>query len=143
MPGKRENRRIALVLVALLVVALFLARHVTRPGSPPPEELPTYTAREAGGHVGEHARVCGTVVDAAYVPTVGGEPTFLNLEEPHPEPVFTALIWGDDRPRFGAPPERAFRGRHICVTGEIESHEGRAEIVVRRPGQIRTRRDGR
>lgn len=137
MLEKRAHRRGLMLLAALLVAALFLARHLGDFGAPPPpEELPTYGAREAGGHVGEHARVCGRVVDAAYVPGTSGRPTFLNLEEPYPDPVFTVLIWGEDRARFGTPPERRYRDRRICVHGRIRSHEGTPEIVVRGPARI-------
>lgn len=136
MLKKRRHRRLALAVALLLAAALLLARHVTGPGPPPPEELPTYAARQAGEHLGEYARVCGRVVDAAYVPGTAGRPTFLNFGEPHPDAVFTALVWGEDRPRFDAAPERAYRGRRICVHGRIRDHEGRPEIIVRRPSRI-------
>jgi hypothetical protein len=32
-----------------------------------------------------------------------GHPTFLNLDEPNPKEVFTILIWGSDRAKFGTP----------------------------------------
>lgn len=131
-----KHRRRALVAVLVVVAAFLLARHFAGPGPPPPGELPTYPAGEAGAHVGEHARVCGTVVDAAYVARARGRPTFLNFEEPYPDPVFTAVIWGGDRGRFEAAPERAYRGRRVCVRGRIRLHEGRPQIIVRRPGQI-------
>jgi hypothetical protein len=133
---KPENRRRALVVVGLLVAALLLARHCSSPGPPPPEDLPTYAAGEAAAHAGRHARVCGRVVDAAYASGTEGRPTFLNFGRPYPDPVFTALIWGEDRARFSAPPERAYLDRRICVRGRIEMHEGRPEIVVRSPAQL-------
>jgi antitoxin HicB len=34
-----------------------------------------------------------------------GQPTFLNLDQPYPTHIFTALIWGSDRPKFGQPEE--------------------------------------
>lgn len=147
MLTKDGIRRWGLVLVAVLVAALFVARHLTdrgespgagRPaGDLPAGELSTYSAREAAGHVGEIARVCGVAVDASYVPGTDGRPTFLNLGEPYPDPLFTVVIWGEDRRRFDAPPERAYRDRRICVTGRIRSYEGRPEIIVTRPAQIR------
>lgn len=141
MLNRKKHRRLGLALVAVLVAALFVARHMTErpPSSGPPgpsEELPTYLAGEAAEHVGRDARVCGRVVEATYVPDTRGRPTFLNFGRPYPDPVFTALIWGDDRQRFSSPPERAFRNRRICVRGRIQRHEGRPEIVVRRPDQI-------
>jgi hypothetical protein len=125
-----------MILVVLLAAALFLSRHLTEPAGPPEGPLPTYTAREAADHAGEDARVCGRVVDTAHAAGTRGRPTFLNLEEPYPDPVFTVLIWGDDRGAFPAPPERAYRDRRICVRGRIQLHEGRPEIVARSPAQI-------
>jgi len=143
MLDRRRHRRWAAAIVLLVVAAVLLARQIGDPPSPPPEDLPTYEAGEAGEHVGEHARVCGTVVDAAYVPGTSGRPTFLNFGAPYPDPDFTALVWGEDRGRFEAAPEDAFLGRRICVRGRIERHEGRPEIVVRRPTQIEVSRPER
>lgn len=141
MLDRLKDSRTVAVLAALLVGAFFVARHVVRREPPPPEDVPTYAAREASDHVGEYARVCGTVAGASYVPRIEGHPTFLNLEEPYPEPVFTVLIWNDVRTRFDAPPEDAFRGRRICATGLIETHEGRTEIVLDRADKIRVAPD--
>lgn len=117
--------------VALAGVALLVARLDGGGGQGP--RLP---AAEAARHVGERATVCGEVASTRYAPSVDGEPTFLNLGRPYPDQVFTALIWGDDRPRFDRPPEEHFRDRRICVTGTIRSHRGTPQIIVRQPGQI-------
>jgi hypothetical protein len=61
------------------------------------------TAAEAKDHVGERAVVCGKVISARYASKSKGEPTFLNLDQPHPKQAFTILIWGSDRPKFGEP----------------------------------------
>lgn len=134
---KPRGSKSAVVLVALLVGAFFAARHfMANGGGGVPADAPVVDAREAADHVGEAARVCGTVVDASHATRVRGSPTFLNFEEPYPDPVFTVVIWQDVRARFDAPPESAFRGRRICVGGRIEEHEGRPQIVLDRPSQI-------
>lgn len=99
-------------------------------------ELVTYPPERAGEHVGERARVCGRVAGATYAAGVGGRPTFLDFGRPHPDALFTAVIWGRNRGRFGAPPEELFRGRRVCVAGAIREHEGRPRIEVRSPAQI-------
>jgi hypothetical protein len=58
-------------------------------------------SRGAANHVGETATVCGTVASANYAAGSRGSPTFLNLGKPYPNHVFTAVIWGSDRPKFG------------------------------------------
>jgi len=95
----------------------------------------TYTADQAKGHIGEKATVCGVVASAHYAASSKGQPTFLNLDKPYPNPIFTVLIWGSDRTRFGAP-ERDFAKKNICATGMIERFRGAAEIVTRSPSQI-------
>jgi len=92
-------------------------------------------AVEAAAHVGETATVCGDVASTRYL-TSGRRPTFLNLGRPYPDQDLTVLIWGEDRPKFADPPERAFRGAHICVTGRIELYRGTPQIVVRDPANL-------
>jgi DNA/RNA endonuclease YhcR with UshA esterase domain len=85
-------------------------------------------------HVGQTATVCGRVASAKYV-TTGKMPTFLNLDQPYPNQVFTAVIWGAARPRFQPPPE-TLQGKSLCVTGVINEYKSKAEIIVEDPVQI-------
>ncbi len=94
------------------------------------------SASQAVQHLGETATVCGMVASAKYVSTSKGRPTFLNLDKPYPDQPFTVVIWSDDRGRFASPPEVAFDGKRICVTGQIESYRSKPQIVVRDPNQI-------
>jgi hypothetical protein len=98
----------------------------------------TYTADQAKSHVGELATACGMVVRTHFSAALSGKPTFLNLDKPYPNHVFTVLIWGSDRAKFGSPEWEYFR-KNICVTGSIENSEGTAEIVARSPSQIARR----
>lgn len=92
---------------------------------------------EAIDHVGDKLKVCGTVVDTNYEPTVNGQPTFLSIGKKYPDPQrFTVVIWGTDRSNFELAPESYYRGKNITVTGLIERYQGRAEIEVSQPSQI-------
>jgi hypothetical protein len=93
------------------------------------------TTAEAKDHIGDRATVCGKVVSTHYAKSPKGAPTFLNLDEPYPKEVFTILIWGSDREKFGAP-EDEYKGLRVCVTGKITSYRGRPEIVATERGQI-------
>ncbi|MGB9069378.1 MAG: hypothetical protein WCC21_12495 [Candidatus Acidiferrales bacterium] len=93
------------------------------------------TAQEAKTHVGETQTVCGKVVSARYATGSKGQPTFLNLDQPYPKEIFTILIWGDDRSKFGTP-ETEYRDSNVCVTGKITSYRGTPEIAATEPGQI-------
>ena len=93
------------------------------------------TPADAKDHAGEHATVCGKVVSTHFAKTTKGEPTFLNLNEPYPRQIFTILIWGSDRNKFGTP-ETRYRDAQVCVTGTITSYRGSPEVVANDPGQI-------
>ena len=93
------------------------------------------SAEEAASHVGEQATVCGKVASSRYAATTRGKPTFLNLDKPYPNPIFTALIWGGDREKFGTP-EQKYRDKQVCVTGKITEYRGAPEIAVSDPQSI-------
>jgi hypothetical protein len=93
------------------------------------------TAAEAKNHIGEHATVCGHVASTRYATKSKGQPTFLNLGKPYPDQIFTILIWGDDRPKFGEP-ETKYRDKDVCVTGTITEYRGTPEVVAKDVGQI-------
>jgi micrococcal nuclease len=93
------------------------------------------SANEAKDHFGEVATVCGEVVSARYASTSNGEPTFLNFDKAYPNQIFTVVIWGDNRSKFGKP-EDDFQGKHICVTGKITAYAGLPEIVLADPKQL-------
>jgi len=93
------------------------------------------TAPEAKDHIGEKATVCGKVASTRYAATTRGKPTFLNLDKPYPSQVFTVLIWGENREKFGNPEEK-YRDKQVCVTGTITEYRKAPEIVVSDPQSI-------
>ena len=94
------------------------------------------TAAEAKNHVGETAIVCGRVASSHFAEKSKGQPTFLNLDKPYPNAIFTILIWGTDRQKFGKA-EETYRDKNVCVSEKITSHREIPEIVISTPGQIR------
>ena len=93
------------------------------------------TAREAKNHVGEKATVCGRVAGIHFVSSGKGQPTFVHFDEQYPNQVFTLVIWGTDRPKFGRP-EDLYRNKDLCVTGKITSYLEVPEIVASNPSQV-------
>jgi hypothetical protein len=93
------------------------------------------TAVEAKDHIGEQAIVCGKVASARYAATTRGKPTFLNLDKPYPNQIFTVLIWGENREKFGTPEEK-YRDKQVCVTGKITEYQEAPEIIVSDPQSI-------
>jgi hypothetical protein len=65
---------------------------------------------EAASHVGENATVCGVVASATYAAQAMAAPTFLDLGKPYANQIFSAVILGSDRTKFGAP-ENKFASR--------------------------------
>jgi hypothetical protein len=95
-----------------------------------------YSTSEAKDHFGETVTVCGEVVSTRYADSTKGQPTFLNLDKPYPNQVFTVVIWGENRRKFGKP-EDNYKEKRICVSGKITAHAGLPEIVADDPKQIR------
>src|SRR5947199_8490791 len=93
-------------------------------------------ASEDKNHVGEKATVCGQVAGSHYAARSRGNPTFINLDQAYPNQIFTIVIWGSDRPKFGDP-EDMYSGKHICVTGTITLYRGGAETTANEPAQIK------
>jgi len=117
---------IAIALAAVLVAASCAASSTA-------EKI---TASEAKNHVGKTATVCGRVASANYAVRSKGQPTFINLDEPYPRQIFTAVIWGSDRSKFGQP-ETELKDKRICVTGLIEQYRGTPEITLRDRSQLK------
>jgi hypothetical protein len=63
-------------------------------------------------------------------------PTFLNFDKRYPDQIFTLVIWGGDRSKFGDP-ETVYRGKRACVTGKISVFKGVPEVVANEPAQIK------
>ena len=85
------------------------------------------SATDAAEHVGENATVCGTTASERTATSSKGSPTFINLDHPYPNQVFTLLIWGADRDQVGKVPETG----KICGIGVITEYRGSPEIVLR------------
>ena len=118
-------------MLVCLIVALALVLLIVQPALAQKK----LTAAEAKDHVGETATVCGNVVSTRYAASTKGQPTFLNLDKAYPNQIFTIVIWGSNRTKFGTP-EVDYKGKRICVTGKIAEYRGVPEIVVNDPGQI-------
>ena len=119
----RKRRIVVVLIVAVLWATLGLAQN-------------SISAAEAKNHVGERATVCGEVASTHYAARSRGNPTFINLDKPYPNQIFTVLIWGSDRPKFGDP-EEAYRSKRICVTGKVSDYKGVPEIVAYEPSQVK------
>jgi DNA/RNA endonuclease YhcR with UshA esterase domain len=88
--------------------------------------------------IGRTATVCGIVASADYMAGTRANPTFLtvvNPDQPDPKGTLTAVIYGHDRAKFGAP-ETLLQGQRVCVTGYISYFRGRPEMILSTPAQL-------
>jgi hypothetical protein len=119
------------LLAAVAATSMAAAVHVARPSVARDVLTPDETPR----HIGETATVCGVVASTRYAAGTKGQPTFLNFDMPYPRQIFTVVIWGSDRPKFGTP-ETTLMNKRACATGTIQSFRGKAEIIATDPGQL-------
>lgn len=116
-------KKIVLILAFLFIVpSVFSASNIS------PED--------AINHIGQQATVCGNVASTHFSSRSKGQPTFLNLNRPYPNQIFTVLIWGSDISKFHNFPKTFYKNKKICVSGLIEKYKGIPEIIVRNPNQI-------
>jgi hypothetical protein len=54
----------------------------------------TITSQDAVKFICQQKTVCGTVASAHFAARSKGQPTFINLDKPYPNQIFTVLIWG-------------------------------------------------
>lgn len=46
------------------------------------------------------------------------------------------MVWSENRPRFSVPPESAYIGHNVVVTGKVTRYQGVPQIEVSSPDQI-------
>lgn len=127
-------------VLTLLVVAIFafrLGRRHTPPMHPLAGERSFFQSGcisfdQAGHHTGENTCVSGRVLR---VFTARAGHTFLDFCRDYRQCPFTAVIFADDRSRFGN--LAALEGKRVQIAGGITTYNGRAEIIIREPRQIR------
>src|SRR5262245_23796958 len=123
--------RISLHAVSVLSLLICLA------SAQPPDRI---TPAQAKDYLGKTATVCGKVASAKYAINTRRKPTFLNLDEPFPKHIFTAVIWDDARSKFGQPDVELLNKR-ICVTGSIEEYKSKPEMILRSASQLKVEQE--
>lgn len=86
---------------------------------------------QAGDHIGEAARVHGTLVDAY---TAASGTVFLDFCKSYKSCPFSGVIFADDAKKFGD--LSRYAGKRVVLIGTISSYQGTAEIKLSNPDQI-------
>jgi hypothetical protein len=100
-----------------------------------PSKAASLSPDDAATHIGQNATVCGVVASTKFDGHLKSQPTFLDFGKPYPQQVFTAVIFGANRAKFGTP-ETAMQGKRVCVSGSIREYRGRPEIILSDPSQL-------
>lgn len=109
------------------------------PAGPPTEPQVPQTGscinfREAPTHVGETRCVTGTV-DHVFVSSKGN--TFLNFCPDYRTCPFFAVVFSSDSHKFSN--LRGLQGKTVEISGLIRTYQGRLEIIVNDPSQLKVR----
>jgi hypothetical protein len=127
-PGKSLRRKtpMRLLVCSLLLASIAPIAIAQSPATPTSEPLPVLTAVQAAEHVGEHRTVCGRIVNVYVASSSHGTPTFVDIDEPYPHPIFDFVIWGDDKDTVGRFPKSG----KICASGKITLFKDRPQILL-------------
>jgi DNA/RNA endonuclease YhcR with UshA esterase domain len=112
-------RRFALALGLIVVATLAKAETITPP--------------DAGNYIGKTVTVEGAVSEVHH--TASGKATFVDMGGRYPNNVFTGVLFSDDAAKF--PDVDSLAGKTIDMTGVIKLYQGRPEIILNDPGQIK------
>jgi len=89
-------------------------------------------ATQATQHVGETATVVGVL--NGYRFRGPKRPSYLNIDGEYPNNAFTAVIFAGDAGKF--PNMKPLLGKTLAITGTIELHDGKPEIVLKDISQV-------
>ncbi len=97
--------------------------------SPPPCE----DIRNAGPLVGKSGCVAGLVL-RVYSARTGN--TFLDFCQDYRTCPFSSVIFASDKSKFGD--LESLQGKRVEIRGDVVAYQGRAEIILRDPQQVRS-----
>lgn len=88
--------------------------------------------RDAGDYVGQNITVEGEIVKTYN----SGKACFLNFH-PNYSKYFTVVIFKSKYSEFPDSPESFYKGKKVQVTGKVKEYQGKPEIILNSPGQIK------
>jgi len=119
-----------LLLICVLLAGITPSLHADEPIIRPDEGLPVVGWEEAGKHLHQHIVVQGLVYQSRNI----GHITFLNFDDKR---TFTIVIFEPCYKNFDTPPEVEYALKNVQVVGRVSQFEGRAQMQVCSPDQIR------
>jgi hypothetical protein len=139
---RRKWKLVAGIFLAVFCLGVLVGRRTGRTPSTTSSLASRFPSRgemagcvdfhDAGPHAGDTGCVSGRVLK---VFTSQGGNTFLDFCEDYRECPFTSAIFSSDKHKFGN--LQSLAGRQIEIRGPITVYQGRPEIIIRDPEQIR------
>jgi DNA/RNA endonuclease YhcR with UshA esterase domain len=111
----------AVVIISLLAVTPALAETIA------PSDAPKY--------LGKSVTVEGVVSEVHH--TASGKAIFIDIGGHYPDNALAGVIFSDDAPKF--PDIDSLEGKTVDITGPIKSYQGRPEIILNDPAQIKAK----
>lgn len=126
--GTRLGRRPAVSEVDLQPRQTSPTPEAATSGNPPP----CVDIRDAGGLAGKSGCVAGLVL-RVYSARSGN--TFLDFCQDYRTCPFTSVVFASDKDKFGD--LGTLQGRRVEIRGDVVVYQGRPEIIIRDPQQVR------
>lgn len=92
--------------------------------------------KDAYNHIGDSVTICAKIYGGIYLSKARNQPTFLNMGAAYPGQPLTVVIWGDKRKLFSYKPEEKLKNAEVCVSGRIETFNGKPQIVIQSLSQL-------
>jgi hypothetical protein len=130
IPGLAISALVLVTIAGLVGYRLGARREAAPAGVKPRGDCVDFN--DAGKHTGEPGCVTGRVL-RVYASRAGS--TFLDFCTDYRSCPFTSVIFSSDRGKFGD--LETLEGKPVEIRGSITTYQGRAEIIIRDPDQIR------
>jgi hypothetical protein len=88
-------------------------------------------------HTGEKVNVCGKISAGRSPETNAGKSTVITITNTATAAPVNVVIRQEDRKNFGYKPEEYLYSKNVCVTGTATENNGRTEVIIRRPEDIK------
>ena len=85
--------------------------------------------------------ICDAPTEVYHASNIPGNPYFLNYGGAYPNTYLTIVIWENDIPNLEINPYTYFSTGNFCIAGEVETHNRRDQITLRKPSQIILKND--
>jgi DNA/RNA endonuclease YhcR with UshA esterase domain len=128
-PRRVSNAGMKLFLPILVVLSLTSGPALAEPtNAAAPAKIGT---ADADKHYDQEMIVTGKVVQVTLKPTI----IFINLDQPHPDSPFVAVIHSDATNQFGD--LESLKGKSVEIQGKIKEYRDKPEIILRSASQLK------